>query len=155
MPGYKTAMGLHTIFGRALPSRLAFALVLLIAGCSSSEPPHSDCCVVFFSPASSERLPEGRAALARASDDAHRGDPREILITGYLSADGTGRDLSRQRMQAVKQALLGGGTAAAKIREAPETVPAEAFAQLGNGVTIQIERGALPETDAAKPAQGD
>jgi hypothetical protein len=100
-------------------------------------------------------LPEGRAALARASDDARRSDPREILITGYLSADGTGRDLSQQRMQAVKQALLGGGTAAAKIRMAPETVPPDAFARLGNGVTVQIERGTLPETGAAKPAQGD
>lgn len=155
MPGYKTGMGLHAILRRALPPRLALAVALLIAGCSSSEPPHSDYFVVFFAPASSELLPEGRAALARATEDAHRSEPREILVTGYLNADGTGRDLSQQRMQAVKQALLGGGTAAAKVRLAPETVPPEAFARLGNGVTVQIERGALPETGAGKPVQGD
>lgn len=147
-------MGFQMLLARALPARLAVAAVLLLAGCSSSGPPHSDYFVVFFPPSSAEPLPEGRAALARAGADAHRGSPRAVLVTGYLSSDGTGRELSQQRMQAVAQGLARDGVPKTVIRIAPETVTPAAFARLGNGVTVQVARGIPPEKPA-EPAQGD
>lgn len=154
MPGYKTGMGLRTILSSHRATRLALGLALLIAGCSSAEPPHSDYFVVFFPAGSAVPLPEGRAALARAGEDAHRGSPHAVLVTGYLSADGNDRELSQQRMQEVAQMLAHDGVPAGTIHVAPETVPQATFARLGNGVIVQIERGTVPQAEKPAP-QGD
>ncbi|HZS81953.1 MAG TPA: OmpA family protein [Stellaceae bacterium] len=121
------------------------ALVLANAGCGSAEPPHSEYFVVFFQPSSAQLLPEGRLALDEAIRDAKRGEPREISVKGYVRADGGERELSEQRMRVVEEALTAGGLSTRIVRLAPETVDAQSFARLGNGVVVQVARGALPQ----------
>jgi hypothetical protein len=135
---------------KGIGARFFVAIMLAVAGCSSAEPPHSDYFLVFFEPTDAGLLPEGKAALARAVHEAGRGNPREIAIKGYVRADGNERDLSEQRMQVVEQTLIAGGLSGKIMRRTPETVDPQAFGRLGNGVVVQIERGAAP-----KPTAGD
>jgi hypothetical protein len=135
----------------------SFLLALVIAAmvaCSSYGPPHSDYYVIFFDSAGATLLPEGRAAMARAVRDAKSGSPRAVTIKGYLTDDGQTRQIAEQRMQVVEQALLAGGLAKDLVKLAPEKTDPATFARLGDGVVVQVERGAAePEPEPAPEAE--
>jgi hypothetical protein len=129
---------------------LLVLLMSMVAACSSSEPPHSAYYVVFFDPASAALLPEGRGALAQAVTDARDGEPTEIIVKGYVGADGSGSGLAEQRMQTVEQALLDGGVAKARLRLAPTPVAPGNLARLASGIVVQVQRGVAPPPETAK-----
>ncbi len=121
--------------------RLAVLLLLSLSACGSSGPPHSDYYVVTFDPASGDLPPAGRTALSYATRDADRGAPRAVVVKGYVNADGSGRELSEQRMKVVADALVEAGVTRRIIQLQAQPTPAADFARLGNGVVVQIERG--------------
>jgi hypothetical protein len=122
-------------------ARLAVLLMLTLSACGSSGSPYSDYYVVSFDPARAELPPAGRAALSYATRDADRGAPRAVAVKGYVSVDGSGRELSEQRMKVVADALVEAGVPRSIIHLTPQPTPATEFARLGNGVVVQIERG--------------
>ena len=124
-----------------MKARLAVLLLLTLCACGSSGSPYSDYYVVSFDPAGAELPPAGRAALSYAARDADRGAPRAVAVKGYVSVDGSGRELSEQRMKVVAEALVEAGVARSIIHLMPQPTPATEFARLGNGVVVQIERG--------------
>jgi len=120
---------------------LVVLLLLTLSACGSSGPPHSDYYVVTFDPAGGDLPPAGRSALSYAARDADRGAPRAVVVKGYVNADGSGRELSEQRMKVVADALVEAGVTRGIIKLVPQPIPAADFARLGNGVVVQVERG--------------
>src|SRR5215469_4520291 len=120
-------------------------LLSAIVGCSSPEPPRSSYFLVFFQPGSADLLPEGRAALARASRDAARGSPREVVIHSYHHTDGAEQELNEQRLDEVAKALTTSGIPAELLRRVPTEVDAATYAQFGNSVYVQVLRGEAPK----------
>ncbi len=131
----------------------ALLLALLMSGvaaCSSWELPHSSYYVVFFDAANATLLPEGRGALAQAVGDAREGEPTEVIVKGYVGADGSGSGLADQRMQTVEQALLQGGVAKARLRLAPTPVAPGNLARLASGIVVQVQRGVATPPEPVK-----
>jgi hypothetical protein len=124
-----------------MKARLAILLLLILSACGSSRSPYSDYYVVSFDPAGAELPPAGRAALSYAARDADRGAPRAVAVKGYVSVDGSGRELSEQRMKVVAEALVEAGVPRSIIHLTPQPTPTTEFTRLGNGVVVQIERG--------------
>jgi hypothetical protein len=132
--------------------RLATLLLLTLSACGSSGSPHSDYYVVAFDPARADLPPAGRAALSYAARDADRGAPRAVAVKGYVNVNGSGRELSEQRMKVVADALVEAGVPRGIIQLTPQPTPPADFARLGNGVVVQIERGD-PVVSAPAPAE--
>jgi hypothetical protein len=123
-------------------SLLLAVVAMALAACwSSSEPPHSEYYVVFFDSAGATLLPEGRTAIQRAVRDAKSGAPRAVTIKGYVDDDEASRQVAERRMQAVEDALLEAGLKKDLVKLTPEKTDAKTFAQLGDGVVVQIARG--------------
>ncbi|MBV8650572.1 MAG: hypothetical protein JO255_03835 [Alphaproteobacteria bacterium] len=141
---------------------LAIVAMALAACWSSAEPPHSEYYVVFFDAAGSTLLPEGRSAIQRAVRDAKSGAPRAVTIKGYVDDDDASRHVAERRMQAVEEALIEAGLKKDLVKMAPEKTDPKTFAQLGDGVVVQIARGEdlpfpppqseTPTDDGAPPA---
>jgi hypothetical protein len=125
------------------PALLALALVALSA-CSSSGPPRSRYFVVPFEAGHAEIGGQAKAVLDEALREAKSGSPRLVAVKGYVGADGAERELAERRMQAVEQALVGGGVPGQLVRIVPQAATAETVSRLGNGVVVQIERGKGP-----------
>jgi hypothetical protein len=125
-------------------SLLLVLTLLVLAGCSSPEPPHSDYFVVSFAAGEATLDPPAQAALERAVRDAKSGRPRAVAIKAYFAADGGGRELCDARLQAVQQALVGAGTPSSLIHLMPTALDGATLERLGNGVVVQIERGEPP-----------
>jgi isocitrate dehydrogenase len=64
-----------------------------------------------------------------------------VVVKGYVNADGSGRELSEQRMKVVADALVEAGVTRRIIQLHAQQTPAADFTRLGNGVVVQIERG--------------
>src|SRR5260370_36706939 len=122
-------------------ARLAVLLLLTLSACGRSGSPYSAYYVVSFDPARAELPPAGRAALSYATRDADRGAPRAVAVKGYVSVDGSGRELSEQRMKVVADALVEAGVPRSIIHLTPQPTPATEFARLGNGVVLPNARG--------------
>src|SRR5437868_5530226 len=110
--------------------RFAVLLLLMLAACGSSGPPHSDYYVVTFDPANGDLPPAGRTALSYATRDADSGAPRTVVVKGYVDADGSGRELSEQRMKVVADALVEAGVARRVIQLQTQPTPAADSAPL-------------------------
>jgi hypothetical protein len=129
-------------------SLLLVLLLPLVASCWSSEPPHSAYYVVSFGATDAILEPAARAVIDRAVRDVKGNKPRVVALMGYVGADGSGQDLCNQRLQVVEEELISGGVVASLLQLKPTTTDKATFDRLGNGVVVQIERGAIPAEKA-------